>query len=47
MNSPAEEPSTTQCNTEYDTLLRVILCQPKFMAIDEVINDVQKDYEGE
>lgn len=47
MNSPAEEPSTTQCNTEYDTLLRVILCQPKFMAIDEVINDVQKQYEDE
>lgn len=47
MNSPAEETSTTQCNTEYDTLLRVILCQPKFMAIDEVINDVQKQYEDE
>ena len=47
MNSPAEETPATKCNTEYDTLLRVILCQPKFMAIDEVINDVQKKYEDE
>ena len=47
MNSPAEETPITQCDTEYDTLLRVILCQPKFMAIDEVINDVQKKYEDE
>ena len=47
MNSPEEEPSITQCHTEYDTLRRVILCQPKFMAIEEVINDVQKKYEDE
>lgn len=47
MNSPEEETSITQCHTEYDTLRRVILCQPKFMAIEEVINDVQKKYEDE
>ena len=47
MNSPVEETSTTKCHTEYDTLRRVILCQPKFMAIEEVINDVQKKYEDE
>lgn len=47
MNSPEEETSITQCHTEYDTLRRVILCQPKFMAIEEVINDVQKRYEDE
>jgi N-dimethylarginine dimethylaminohydrolase len=47
MNSPAEETPTTKCNTEYDTLYRVILCQPKFMAIEEVINDVQKKYKNE
>ena len=47
MNSPMEDTATTQCNTEYDTLRRVILCQPKFMAIEEVINDVQKKYEDE
>ncbi|HJF33148.1 MAG TPA: dimethylarginine dimethylaminohydrolase family protein [Sporosarcina psychrophila] len=47
MNSPIEDTAITQCNTEYGTLRRVILCQPKFMAIDEVINDVQKKYEDE
>jgi len=47
LNSPEEETSITQCHTEYDTLRRVILCQPKFMAIEEVINDVQKRYEDE
>ena len=47
MNSPIENSDTTKCNTEYDTLRRVILCQPRFMAIEEVINDVQKEYEDE
>ena len=47
MNSPAEETPATKCHTEYDTLHRVILCQPKFMAIEEVINDVQKKYKNE
>src|SRR6185437_10045118 len=47
MSSPVEETPATQCDTEYDTLLRVILCPPKFMAIEEVINDVQKKYEEE
>ena len=47
MSSPTEEVPQTQCNTEYDTLQRVILCQPEFMSIDEVINDVQKKYEDE
>ncbi|MHA6259098.1 dimethylarginine dimethylaminohydrolase family protein [Sporosarcina sp. CAU 1771] len=47
MNASSQEVATNQCNTEYDTLQRVILCQPKFMAIEEVINDVQKKYEDE
>jgi N-dimethylarginine dimethylaminohydrolase len=47
MSSPTDDVPQTQCNTEYDTLQRVILCQPEFMAIDEVINDVQKKYEDE
>lgn len=47
MDSPVKETSITQCDTEYDTLRRVILCPPKFMAIEEVINDVQKQYEDE
>ncbi|MCG3087667.1 dimethylarginine dimethylaminohydrolase family protein [Sporosarcina cyprini] len=37
----------TKCDTEYDRLCRVILCQPKFMAIEEAINEVQKVYEAE
>ncbi|MCG7335256.1 dimethylarginine dimethylaminohydrolase family protein [Sporosarcina sp. ACRSM] len=47
MDFPVKETSITQCDTEYDTLRRVILCPPKFMAIEEVINDVQKKYEDE
>lgn len=47
MNSPAEDQSTTHCNTEYDSLKRVILCQPQYMAIEDVINDVQKKYKDE
>lgn len=47
MDSPADETTTTQCHTEYDTLRRVILCPPRFMAIEEAINDVQKKYEDE
>lgn len=47
MSSPVEDQSKTKCNTEYDSLKRVILCQPKFMAIEDVINDTQKQYADE
>ncbi|GEN84135.1 hypothetical protein SLU01_24470 [Sporosarcina luteola] len=47
MSSPVEDQSKTKVNTEYDTLKRVILCQPKFMAIEDVINDTQKKYAEE
>ncbi len=47
MSTPVDETPTTQCDTEYDTLRRVILCPPKFMAIEEVINAVQRKYEDE
>jgi N-dimethylarginine dimethylaminohydrolase len=47
MSSPVENQSKTKVNTEYDTLKRVILCQPKFMAIEDVINDTQKKYAEE
>ncbi|EGQ24102.1 MULTISPECIES: dimethylarginine dimethylaminohydrolase family protein [Sporosarcina] len=43
----AQKTSTIKCITEYDTLRRVILCPPKFMAIEEAINEVQKQYEDE
>lgn len=47
MSSPVDDKSKTKCNTEYDSLKRVILCQPKFMAIEDVINDTQKQYADE
>ena len=36
-----------KCVTEYDTLRRVVVCEPKYMAIEDVINDVQKKYKDE
>jgi N-dimethylarginine dimethylaminohydrolase len=33
--------------SEYDTLKRVILCQPQYMAIREVINETQKKFKDE
>ncbi|MCM3744729.1 arginine deiminase family protein [Sporosarcina luteola] len=47
MSSPVNDKSKTKCNTEYDSLKRVILCQPKFMAIEDIINDTQKAYADE
>jgi len=47
MSSPVDDKSKTMINTEYDSLKRVILCQPKFMAIEDVINDTQKQYADE
>ncbi|UTR08840.1 dimethylarginine dimethylaminohydrolase family protein [Evansella sp. LMS18] len=35
------------CKSEYDTLQRVILCQPEHMTIREVINDTQKHFKDE
>jgi N-dimethylarginine dimethylaminohydrolase len=34
----------TFCMSEYDTLKRVILCQPQYMSIREVINETQKEF---
>ncbi|MCM3638611.1 arginine deiminase family protein [Sporosarcina luteola] len=47
MSSPVDDKSKTKCNTEYDPLKRVILCQPKFMAIEDIINYTQKEYADE
>ncbi|MFS0576311.1 arginine deiminase family protein [Sporosarcina sp. 179-K 3D1 HS] len=47
MESPVTQQPTTKCDTEYEPLKRVVLCQPKFMAIEDVINDVQKQYKDE
>lgn len=32
------------CQSEYGTLQKVVLCEPQYMEIKEVINDVQKKY---
>lgn len=37
----------TFCNTEYDTLKQVILCEPQHMTIRDVINDTQKHFKDE
>jgi len=47
MEAHIKKQPKTKCMTEYDPLRRVILCQPQYMAIEEAINEVQKQYETE
>ena len=47
MNMESISPIETSCQSEYDTLRKVIVCEPQFMAIDEIINDIQKVYKDE
>lgn len=50
MDNQKEQQSMTppaQCITEYDTLRKVVVCEPRYMAIEDVINDVQKKYKDE
>ncbi|QCR31018.1 dimethylarginine dimethylaminohydrolase family protein [Lysinibacillus sp. SGAir0095] len=35
------------CKSEYDTLKRVVLCQPQYMTIRDVINDTQEHFKDE
>ncbi|WP_421378790.1 dimethylarginine dimethylaminohydrolase family protein [Bacillus salacetis] len=35
---------TEYCDSEYDRLKKVIVCQPRFMKIEEVINETQKHF---
>lgn len=35
------------CMNEYDKLKRVVLCEPKYMMIRDVINDTQKHFKDE
>jgi N-dimethylarginine dimethylaminohydrolase len=37
----------TFCRNEYDPLKRVILCQPQYMTIREVINETQREFKDE
>ena len=39
-----QDQSQIQCQSEYGTLKKVVLCEPQYMEIKEVINDVQKKY---
>ena len=39
--------SKTFCMSEYDELKRVILCQPQYMTIREVINETQEHFKNE
>ncbi|WP_409304529.1 dimethylarginine dimethylaminohydrolase family protein [Peribacillus sp. SCS-155] len=36
-----------QCYSEYDTLKKVVLCEPQYMTIREVINETQKHFKNE
>jgi len=45
MDTLVKEERVVNCHSEYDKLQRVLICQPEYMAIDEVINEVQKEYE--
>ena len=39
--------SKVYCHSEYDTLKRVILCQPQYMTIRQVINETQEQFKNE
>ncbi len=41
------ESNQMSCFTEYDPLKRVILCQPQYMTIRDVINETQKHFKDE
>jgi len=47
MNTNVKDDHLTLCNNEYDTLQRVILCQPQYMTIRDVINETQKHFKNE
>ncbi|AYC28528.1 dimethylarginine dimethylaminohydrolase family protein [Paenisporosarcina cavernae] len=47
MNVKLQPHQWTGCHSEYGNLQQVIVCEPKYMAIKEVINDVQKQYASE
>jgi N-dimethylarginine dimethylaminohydrolase len=47
MNMDSIDTIQSNCQSEYDVLRKVIVCEPQFMAIDEIINDVQKKYKND
>lgn len=42
-----EDKSEVSCFSEYDSLKNVILCEPRFMRISQVINETQRRYHKE
>lgn len=46
MNPETESFNKTFCISEYDPLNRVILCQPQYMTIRDVINETQKHFKN-
>lgn len=40
-------PQKIHCYTEYDVLKKVIVCQPQYMTIRDVINETQKHFKNE
>jgi N-dimethylarginine dimethylaminohydrolase len=47
MTIPTEEPNRVSCFSEYDPLRKVLVCEPRHMSIDEIINETQKHYADE
>ncbi len=47
MRSLVEKSVSTGCKSEYDTLQKVVVCEPKYMEIQDVINEVQEKYKDE
>lgn len=44
MQYTQQQKAKTYCYSEYDELKRVILCQPQYMSIRQVINDTQHHF---
>jgi N-dimethylarginine dimethylaminohydrolase len=47
MSTSPEVNMKSYCANEYDLLKKVILCQPQYMTIREVINETQKHFKNE
>jgi N-dimethylarginine dimethylaminohydrolase len=47
MSRIPQQTNKTYCYSEYDELKRVLLCQPQYMTIREVINETQEKFKDE
>lgn len=46
MSTEQQMHHNTDCRSEYDPLKRVIVCEPHYMTIRDVINDTQKHFKN-